>query len=457
MEIRDAILTWEDRGRGQSLALRGLYLALSRRASGDSFELKLVAGLGLAGAGPDARISAAAGVDLGEGRALVVSDIRAEVTALPATEDFAGPVALTGSLRVQTDAAIRFDLAMSELDLDACQSSKGSRATPAEIAPGPVPASPEELSGQPRLAGAGAAAPLPKVRAPAFSNALPLGLDVDGRLSIPRLRIAGLDLRAVEIKATAKGGNLQLDHRVEDFYGGSLAGTLRLELRGIESNINLETAASGFQMGSLLADLAGARGLAGRGDLGVTLVAVGLDRAALIRSLKGRLVLRLSDGALVGVDLGALIGGARLSVDGQPADKLALGGVPRTLFDDLTATVAVADGVLRSDDLVAHSPWFQATGGGTLDLADGRLAGRLIPLLVKPPQGRGLKELEGVPIPVLVSGTLAAPVWRVDVASALREAAGRRLDAQGEGLMEGLEGRTGVKGLGGMLRGLLGR
>ena len=98
------------------------------------------------------------------------------------------------------------------------------------------------------------------------------------------------------------------------------------------------------------------------------------------------------------------------------------------------------------------------TGGGTLDLVDGRLNWRLTPILQAPPQGGGIRELEGVPIPVQLGGTLGEPTWRVDIAAVLREVAQRRIqDRQGRGSpMEQIERRTGIRGLDGILRGLLG-
>ena len=56
-----------------------------------------------------------------------------------------------------------------------------------------------------------------------------------------------------------------------------------------------------------------------------------------------------------------------------------------------------------------------------------------------------------------LGGTLGDPTWRVDVAAVLREVARRRLEDRGGDVIERLERRTGVKGLDGVLRGLLGR
>ena len=266
------------------------------------------------------------------------------------------------------------------------------------------------------------------------------------------MRLAGLHLEQVSVQVRGKDGDLSLDHRVAAFYGGGLAGTLHLDLRGQDPRIELTTAALGFQAEPLLIDLTGAAALSGRGDLMLKLATSGRNRNGLVRGLGGSLALTLHHGALRGLDLSALAG-----VAGAPA--LVGQTPPFTSFTELRASAAVAQGVLHSDDLVATGPWMRLTGGGSLDLVDGRLDWRLTPILQAQPQGGGIKELEGVPIPVQLGGTLGAPTRRVDIAAVLREVARRRLqDRQGRGgLIEQLDRRTGVKGLDGALRGLLGR
>ena len=82
-------------------------------------------------------------------------------------------------------------------------------------------------------------------------------------------------------------------------------------------------------------------------------------------------------------------------------------------------------------------------------------------MFVKPPQGRGIKELEDIPIPVHLTGSFDRPQWNVDAGSALREVGKRQLDKQLEGqggdALKKLDERTGIKGLEKGLRGLFGR
>ncbi|HSQ06204.1 MAG TPA: AsmA family protein, partial [Chromatiaceae bacterium] len=336
--------------------------------------------------------------------------------------------------------ALRFDLALNRLDLGA---TSGTRTVPTPAAPAPPPGpAPDPTPGQ----------ALPQVQPVSPpDSARRHGLDLNGTLSIQSLRLAGLRLEQVSVQVRGKEGDLSLDHRVAAFYGGGLAGTLRLDLRGQDPQIELTAEALDFQAEPLLMDLTGAAALSGRGDLRLKLASTGRTRDGLVRGLGGNLALRLHHGALQGLDLSTLAG-----VGGAPT---LVGQAPNLAsFDELSASAALTQGILRSDDLVATGPWMRLTGGGTLDLVDGRLDWRLTPILQAPPQGGGIRELEGIPIPVQLGGTLGEPTWRVDSAAVLREVTRRRLqDRQGRGgFMEQIERRTGIRGLDGVLRGLLG-
>jgi hypothetical protein len=266
-----------------------------------------------------------------------------------------------------------------------------------------------------------------------------------------------LSLRGVEARAVAEGAGVRVEARATDFYGGTLDGTLRVEPGEGGRRVALEGAAKSVQARLLSADLNGPRALSGRMDLGGSITTVGADLPAMIGGAEGKLALHLWEAGLDGVDLWGGIERARAALQGRAAAQPSPATAPRIVVDDAAASAILTEGVLHSDDLSAAGPWFRATGAGTLNLTSGQLDWRLVPILVDPPQGRGLKELEGIPVPVLVGGTLGHPVWRVDVASVLAEVARRAAAGRNGGLLERIERRTGIRGLDGVLRGLLGQ
>ena len=456
VEVIHSAVTWGDRAAGAALADLSFHagpidpgIPLALRLTG-----RVAPGLG---SHQSARVSVTAKLVPGDWVSLTLGDVR---VLIDDPVDLAvEPLELTGSIGLglpqESDPrlAVRIDLVADRLDLWPAQ------------ALGPDPAG-QDPATKVVSAAAGPGADAPPARSPSPApepapqptaspessqpSAWLRDMDISGTLSVQHLRVAGLRLDQVSVQVRGSGGDLYLDHRAAEFYGGRLAGTLHLDLQGQDPQIDLAGAALGFQVAPLLTDITGAAALSGRGELNLKLTTVGPDRYALVRGLGGSLVLALRDGGLRGLDLSPLVAAAGLHPQGGQSQSFAA-------FTVLSASAALAKGVLRSDDLIATGPGMRLTGRGTLDLMDGGLDWRLAPILTASPQGGGIKELEGVPIPVFLGGTLGDPIWRVDIAAVLSEVARRRLGERSGDVIERLERRTGVKGLDGVLRGLLGR
>src|SRR6185369_13498715 len=73
------------------------------------------------------------------------------------------------------------------------------------------------------------------------------------------------------------------------------------------------------------------------------------------------------DGAVKGVDIGAIITKARSALGSQQAQ--AADGKERTDFSELNATFAIKNGVAHNDDLDVKAPLFRVSGAGEIDVA----------------------------------------------------------------------------------------
>ncbi len=281
------------------------------------------------------------------------------------------------------------------------------------------------------------------------------GLDLEAQLGVAALTASLLDFGPADLSVTAKDGLFALEQRADAFYGGRLDGRLTLDRTKQPLQVALAAQVEGVEIGPLLEDLRATPWLSGTGDLDLDLQARGSSLAEIRPTLGGQLALSLRDGAVQGLDLDALIAAARGALSGRASD-VRLQGESVAAFSSLTASGVVHEGVLTNDDLVGHSDLFTVTGRGSLDLVRERFDYRLEPMLVEGPDGRGIKELEGIPIPVMITGRFNDPSWSLDLGPLLREAARRRLDQRAGGLIDELEDRLGVDGLGEGLRGLLG-
>ncbi len=366
-------------------------------------------------------------------------------------------------------SSYNFDLEADGLDLDRYLRPGGSgpkRATPAvdvatpDLKSGSSPVEPPlEPSAKSTSAPAPADTPTlepapPPEPAPAASPEDPAAmLDLDGRLRVGELRLASLRFGSADLRIRAKDGIVDVNTLSEHFYQGRLTGRLGLDLRAADAKITLVQQARGIETGPFFADLTGENRVTGRGDITGDLTASGRDEEALKRSLSGSLSIQVAEGTVKGFNLERLIAEARARVGGGRPPK----GLPtRTQFDEIRASAKVQKGVLDSRDLVATADHLRVTGNGTVDLVREWFDFRFEPVVLEAPQGQGLDDLEGIPIPVNLTGTFAHPQWNVDVVSALRSVAERELKGEG-GLFKKLEESTGIKGLERGLRGLFGR
>lgn len=287
------------------------------------------------------------------------------------------------------------------------------------------------------------------------------------QLAAGELRLGGLGFSSVQLDGQLLQEALELDSTAE-FYDGWLetrfaATPLHASIGGAGPDLRLEATAGGVDVASLLADAPLGAGkqppMTGLGEIDLSLNARGADPASIIPTLGGEAAFAVRDGAITMVDLGQLITGTIGAIGISPEDAEKL-----TRFSALTLSAKGAEGQFSSDDIQLRSNFFDIDGSGQLDLTTQQIALDLEAVMTKPPkgqgQGRGIKELEGIPIPITAAGPWADPRWEVDVRTALDTAARRAL-REDSGLFDEIEDRTGIKGLGDGLRqilpGLLGR
>jgi AsmA protein len=84
------------------------------------------------------------------------------------------------------------------------------------------------------------------------------------------------------------------------------------------------------------------------------------------------------------------------------------------------------NGVLH-DDLQGQSPYFRVTGSGQADIALSTIDYEIKPTVVKSPEGQGGANLAGIMVPIKVGGTFSNPTYRVDVGTALKQEAVKKL------------------------------
>ena len=300
----------------------------------------------------------------------------------------------TGNLMIEAGSGkptVSGALAIDRLDLDPYLPPAATG--PAATAPKAAPAD-----------GGGPARPGPAAAAPDGWSDLSLLKRANLGLS---LSAGGIAYRTIAIGPSVlalrlQEGRLVLDLQRMALYGGSATGRLQADgataVPGLAAALDLTK----VQAEPLLAGALGFDRLSGTASGTVSLAAHGGSEQALIATLGGKGVLQLTDGAIRGIDLPALIANPQKALMHAAAQQTA-----QTRFTQLSGTFTIADGILRNDDLVLAAPGLQAGGAGRVDLVQRRVDYRLSP------------KVGGNPVPVLVVGPWDDLTYRPDLGALL--------------------------------------
>ncbi len=317
----------------------------------------------------------------------------------------------SGAVRLGAVPKVDFDLKGAKLDLD---SWLGQPAKAAPVAATSGAAAPAGTPAQ-------TAVPANRVLSTAEPDLTALkAVDLAGRLQLGSLRLKGLDLSAVDLQLALAGGQLTLKQFSAGVAGGKVTASGLLDARQQPARYQASKRVQGVDVRPLLQTLAQTDLLEGKGDLEVQVQGSGLSGQALRSRMQGKVNLKLSDGALHGINLAEMIREARATLTGKGADQVK--EVRKTDFSALTASFQIADGVARSDDIQLFAPALRVKGQGQTALVPETLDFLFLTSVVESSKGQGGKtvdELKDITIPVRIGGHWQAPSYKLDVKALL--------------------------------------
>ena len=281
-------------------------------------------------------------------------------------------------------------------------------------------------------------------------------LNLKGVLTVGKLKIANATLTQLSVVVNAKDGDINLNPIAADLYQGKIAGSVGLDTRAAKPKLSMNESLTGVQIEPLLKDLSGEAKIAGTANLKAQLNGAGASADAIKRTLSGKAAFQFLDGALIGVNLGQLMRKAQAGFVGK-VDENA-----KTDFSEMAGTLIFDQGVIRNQDLVLKSPLLRIAGQGQADLVSERIDYTLNTTLSATAEGQGGKELtdiNGITIPIKVSGTFDDPSYAPDVAGLAKAKAAKALEKNKEKITEKLKEKLGEDAggvLGETLGGLLG-
>lgn len=255
--------------------------------------------------------------------------------------------------------------------------------------------------------GGGGAAPQAEAgwsRDPIDASALS-ALDGDISISLNELRSDSGTFGPIRLRSTIDNARAVTDIREARLFGGGVTGQVVVNNRaGLSARADLQ--ASDISLLQLLRDTAGFERLEGTAEGRIDLLGSGNSLHAIMNSLRGEGALSLSEGEILGLDLAGMLRNLDLGYVGEGT---------RTIYNSITGSFTVADGVLRNDDLLLDSPRVQVAGEGQIGLGTQTLDYRLVPSALRDEEGNALR------VPLMVTGPWSAPRFRLDMEALARE------------------------------------
>lgn len=241
--------------------------------------------------------------------------------------------------------------------------------------------------------------------------------DVDFDLAVGGIRARNLKIGPSALRLVLTNGVLTADLTRMELYGGAGRGRLVLNGRGKVPAIEKSFSFEGVQARPLLADSAGIDWLEGTARADVALKAVGRSERAMVAASNGKGAIKLTSGAIHGVNFAAMVRNVETAFLDAQAGK-----AQETDFAEVSATFTIRNGILTNNDLKLLNPLLRLSGAGTVDLRQRTVDYRVVPKLVGTLKGQGGETAKsGITVPVIISGEWDNLSFRPDLAGIATE------------------------------------
>jgi AsmA protein len=269
-------------------------------------------------------------------------------------------------------------------------------------------------------------------------------LRANGALRVGSLKASNVKASNVRLEIKANGGRLEVSPMAATLYQGNLSGAVAINAAPKTPSFALKQNLSGISVGPLLHDLANTDTLEGKGNVSLNVTTEGNTVTALKKAVNGTAAVKMTDGAVKGIDIAGSIRQAQSMLSaarGQQVQKTD--ARQRTDFSELTATFAIRNGVARNSDLSIKSPLLRVGGAGDVNIGEDTIDYTVKASLVASTEGQGGRaraDLRGVTVPVKVTGPMASPSYQLDFASMVTDTAKQKIE---ETITKKLEERLG--------------
>jgi AsmA protein len=244
------------------------------------------------------------------------------------------------------------------------------------------------------------------------------GADVNFELSTKALKVRDLQLDRSRLALRLQGAHLALDLQEIALYGGRGSGQLDLEVVDGTPRISNQFRLEGMQALPFLTAAADFKRLRGTANAELSSQSRGRTERELVQNLSGKGKAALQNGAIVGVNIAAMVRNVTSAFQG------GAGGEERaTDFAELSGSFDISNGILTNDDLWLQAPVLRVAGGGQINLPERTLDYRLEPKAAPTLEGQGgERQVAGLLVPVIIKGPWSDPTIAPDLSGVARQA-----------------------------------
>ena len=247
------------------------------------------------------------------------------------------------------------------------------------------------------------------------------GLEAKVAIEADRIGYGKVHAGPLATNLTIADGKAHLIVPQAPFYEGTIAAEMVADGSADTPSIALDATIAGATATGLLRDAARFDRIEGTLDTTVSISGSGGTTTSLARALDGSVSLKISDGALRGINIAEAYNSlVALLSDGFQQDE-----TKKTTFTELGASFDIDDGIARTSDINLLGPLVRMDGAGQIDLAEQSLQIRLNPRIVASLTGQGGDiAAEGIGVPVVVEGALGNPRIYPDLSSLMKDPKG---------------------------------
>lgn len=234
------------------------------------------------------------------------------------------------------------------------------------------------------------------------------------------LNVAGLMVRKIKVGKSAvnvalKGGRLTTKLTEMALYGGNGTATVTADGATSIPAVAAKFDLAGLQANPALTDAIAMDKIEGTLDANIDIATRGASQKAMVSALGGNGKVAFADGAIRGINIGAMVRNAAsafLDASARQAQK--------TDFAELSGTFKIVNGIMLNDDLKLLSPLLRVGGKGTVDMPNRSVNYRIEPKVVASTTGQGgSTDTSGIKVPVIVSGPWDNLSYKPDLAGVI--------------------------------------